>query len=112
MYVYRLASAHLTLYDYVAIMHTADGSVDLTDVPALWTHYPMGRDTELARLDENVSAAKTLTAAYDAAKTSGGGWRSDGPHVRRAYHAHRSHLGGVDRRTDHRRQRGRALWTA
>jgi hypothetical protein len=70
VYVYRYASADLTLYDYAAIFHTASATADLKDIAALWTHYPLGRDTELARLDENVSAAKTLTAAYDKAKTA------------------------------------------
>ena len=37
LYGYVLANADLTLYDYVATAITSDATVDLKEVPALWT---------------------------------------------------------------------------
>lgn len=67
LYKYTLASGSVDAEgDYIAVFHTTDTSVDQKDLPALWLTQKAG----VEHLDENVSAAKTLTAAYDAAKTA------------------------------------------
>lgn len=67
LYSYTLASSSVSAEgEYIAVFHTTDTSVDQRDLPALWVIQKAG----VEHLDENVSAAKTLTAAYDAAKTA------------------------------------------
>lgn len=60
MYSYRLASADLTLYDYVAIAKTADTSVDQQHLAALWTNYATGA---AVAGDAMTLAAGAVTAA-------------------------------------------------
>jgi hypothetical protein len=69
MYSYRLASADLTLYDYVAIAKTADTSVDQQHLAALWTNYATGAAVAgdaMTLANDAVSAAAIATGAIDA----------------------------------------------
>ena len=60
LYSYTLAGASAgTAGNYVAVFKTTDSSVDLQHVPSLFT---VG-ESWVQRVDENVSAAKTLTAS-------------------------------------------------
>lgn len=67
LYSYTLASGSVDAEgEYLAVFKTADSTVDQQWIPAMWLIQKAG----VERLDEAVSAAKTLTAAYDAAKNA------------------------------------------
>lgn len=69
VYSYRLASADLTLYDYVAIAKTADTSVDQQHLAALWTNYATGAAVAgdaMTLAAGAVTAAAIATDAIDA----------------------------------------------
>lgn len=62
VYLYRLASADPTLYDYVAIFKTATDTVDQQHIPALWTQFGVESSLQTGA----VSAAAVATGAIDA----------------------------------------------
>lgn len=62
LYRYLLASADLTLYDYIAVLKTATDTVDIQHVPALWTRFSEGSETRFDSLDsDNADLADQLT---------------------------------------------------
>jgi len=67
VYKYLLDASYVDAEgDYEALWHTADTSVAARDLCSQWQVQKGG----VEYLDQAVSAAKTLTAAYDAAKTA------------------------------------------
>jgi hypothetical protein len=66
VYSYRLASADLTLYDYVAIAKTADTSVDQQNLAALWTNYATGAAIAGDAMTLSAGAVTAAAIATDA----------------------------------------------
>lgn len=48
MYYYRYATADLATLDYFAVFKTADATVDVQHVPALWSNYSINADAGIA----------------------------------------------------------------
>lgn len=77
--LYKLLAVGLDLktYDYLAVFKTADGTVDLQNVPSLWTSFGISDVAELARLDATITsrlAAASYTTPPTAAEISDRVW--------------------------------------